>query len=92
MYFHGRNMPGCYGEFDHAHGTKGWLISGPGGHVQKARIHQTRPGQRPSWMFGRREGGQQITEATLTKMNGTTFKSNSCRSTMNVNVVCRHQL
>ncbi|MEK9984536.1 MAG: gfo/Idh/MocA family oxidoreductase, partial [Opitutae bacterium] len=66
MYFHGRNMPGCYGEFaSHAHGTKGYaLISGPGGHRSQARIHS---GQGPdsdlSWMFGRREGGRRITES-----------------------------
>ena len=37
LYFHGRNMAGCYQEFSsHAHGTKGYaLISGPGDTVRK---------------------------------------------------------
>ncbi len=66
LYMHGRNMPGCYGEFaSHAHGTKGYaLVSGPGGHRSQARIHKgLGPKSDVAWMFGRREGGRRITES-----------------------------
>jgi predicted dehydrogenase len=66
LYLHGRNMPGCYGEFaSHAHGTKGYaLVSGPGGHRSQARIHKGMgPDSDVAWMFGRREGGRRIKES-----------------------------
>ena len=67
LYLHGRNMSGCYGEFSsNAHGTKGYaLVSGPGGHGSRARIHK---GQSPdsdiAWMFGQRDGRRPIPETS----------------------------
>ena len=67
LYLHGRNMSGCYGEFSsNAHGTKGYaLVSGPGGHGSRARIHK---GQSPdsdiAWMFGQRDGKRPIPETS----------------------------
>ena len=61
LYFQGRSMNKCYEEFaSHAHGTKGYaLISGPGGHASKARIHKGQgPKSELSWMFGAENGGR----------------------------------
>jgi len=67
LYFHGRNMPGCHGEFaSHAHGTKGYaLVSGPGGHRSQARIHKGQGWDSDiAWSFGGRSpSGRRITES-----------------------------
>ena len=66
MYMHGRNVPGCYGEFaSHAHGTKGYaLVSGPGGHRSQARIHKgLGPKSDVAWTFGSRKGRKPATES-----------------------------
>lgn len=65
LYFHGRNMAGCYGEFaSHAHGTKGYaLISGPGGHRSQARIHKGQgPDSDVAWMFGEQPDARPLRE------------------------------
>lgn len=65
LYFHGRNMPGCYQDFSsQAHGTKGFAsISGPGGHRSQASIHKGQSiNSEPVWMFGQKNGARPTRE------------------------------
>jgi predicted dehydrogenase len=65
LYFHGRNMPGCYQDFSsQAHGTKGFAsISGPGGHRSQASIHKGQSvDSEPVWMFGQKDGARPTRE------------------------------
>ncbi len=65
LYFHGRNMPGCYQDFSsQAHGTKGFAsISGPGGHRSQASIHKGQSvDSELAWMFGQKNGARPTRE------------------------------
>ena len=65
LYFHGRNMPGCYQDFSsQAHGTKGFAsISGPGGHRSQASIHKGQSvNSEIAWMFGQKDGARPTRE------------------------------
>ena len=65
LYFHGRNMPGCYQDFSsQAHGTRGFAsISGPGGHRSQASIHKGQSvDSEIAWMFGQKDGARPTRE------------------------------
>ncbi len=66
LYFHGRNMAGCYQDFSsQAHGTKGFAsISGPGGHRSQASIHKGQSlNSDIAWMFGQKGGARPARES-----------------------------